>query len=192
MSDLRYSFAALRGDYVRAGLGLTLSLGPALAVPLASPVDYLLLPAAVLFLAFGMRTWQRQHSRVVVDRQGISIFRAGQVSLDWTSVRAVRLSYFSTRADRKEGWMQLTLTGEDPQRRMGRRKLRVDSSLDGFEQVAQCAAVAVRMNGLTVTLATRANFDALGIDLSEAGVGGLGDEAATMEAGELPAAREMR
>ena len=170
MSDLRYPLAALRGDYVRAGLGLTLSLAPAAAVPLASPVDYLLLPAAALFVLFGLRTWQRQQSRVVIDRQGISIFRAGQVSLAWESIRSVRLSYFSTRADRREGWMQLTLTGEDPQRSNGLRKIRIDSSLDGFEQVARCAAAAVRKNELTVSAATRANFDALGIDLSEAAV----------------------
>jgi hypothetical protein len=170
MSDLRYPIAALRGDYVRAGLGLTVSLGAALAVPLASPVDFLLLPAAALFGIFGLRTWHRQHSRVVVDPQGISIFRTGRVSLDWRSIRSVRLSYFSTRADRREGWMQLTLTGQDPQRRRGLRKLRIDSSLDGFEHVARCAAAAVRMNGLSVGATTRANFDALGIDIAEAAV----------------------
>ena len=167
MSDLRYPLAALRGDYVRAGVGLALSLAPAAAVPPASPVDYLLLPAAALFMIFGLRTWQRQRSRVVIDRQGISLFRAGQVSLAWGGIRSVRLSYFSTRADRREGWMQLTLTGEDPRRTHGLRKIRVDSSLDGFEQVARCAAAAVRMNALTVNAATRANFDALGIDLAD-------------------------
>ncbi|MBV8538247.1 MAG: hypothetical protein JO128_21800 [Alphaproteobacteria bacterium] len=170
MTDLRYPFAALRGDYVRAGLGVTLALAPALAIPLASPINYLLLPAAALFLAFGARTWQRQQSRVVIDRQGISLFRAGQVSLPWRSVRAVRLSYFSTRADRREGWMQLTLTGEDPERNRALRKVRIDSSLDGFEQVARCAAAAVRMNDLAVSATTRANFDALGIDIANGAV----------------------
>lgn len=170
MSDLRYPVAALRGDYTRAGIGLAVSLGAALAVPLASPVDWLLVPAAVLFVVFGWRTWQRQQSRVVVDPQGISIFRTRRVSLDWRSVRSVRLSYFSTRADRREGWMQLTLTGQDPQRGTGQRKLRIDSALDGFEQVARCAAATVRTNGLAVTAATRVNFDALGIDIAEAAV----------------------
>jgi len=167
MSELRYPAASLRGDYVRAGLGVTLSLAPAVAVPLASPVNYLLLPAALLFMVFGLRTWQRQQSRVVIDRQGISLFRTGQVSLAWQGVRSVRLSYFSTRADRREGWMQLTLTGDDPQQSQGLRKIRIDSSLDGFEQVARCAAATVRMNDLAVNTATRANFEALGIDLSD-------------------------
>lgn len=178
MSDLRYPLAALRGDYIRAGLGLILSLAPAVTVPLASPVDYLLLPAAALFMIFGLRTWQRQQSRVVIDRQGISLFRARQVSLAWRSIRSVRLSYFSTRADRREGWMQLTLTGEDPQRGQGLRKIRIDSSLDGFEQVARCAAVAVRMNELAVNAATRTNFGALGIDLSDSAVDPMAEMAA--------------
>ncbi len=167
MTDLRYPVAALRGDYIRAGFGLLLSLGPALAVPLSSPAEFLLLPAAGLFLVFGVRTWQRQRSRIRVDGQGISIFQPRQASLDWRHVRSVRLSYFSTRADRREGWMQLTLKGNDPQRGTGFSTIRIDSALDDFERVAHCAAAAVRRNGLTVSAATRANFDALGIDISE-------------------------
>jgi hypothetical protein len=177
MSELRYPVASLRGDYTRAGLGVALSLAPAAAVPLASPVNYLLLPAALLFVVFGLRTWQRHQSRVVIDRQGISLFRTGQVSLAWQSIRSVRLSYFSTRADRREGWMQLTLTGENPERRQGLRKIRIDSSLDGFEQVARCAAAAARMNDLAVNAATRANFGALGIDLSDAAADPLAEMA---------------
>lgn len=165
--DLRYPVAALRGDYIRAGLGLILCLGPALAVPLSTPADALLLPAAALFLGFGLHTWQRQRSRVVVDEQGISIFRRSRASLGWRQVRSVRLSYFSTRADRREGWMQLTLKGHDPQRRTGWRTIRIDSALDDFEQVARYAAAAVRANGLTVSPATRANFGALSIDVAD-------------------------
>lgn len=165
--DLRYPFAALRGDYIRAAVGAALCLAPALAVPLSSPADGLLLPAAALFLIFGVRTWQRQRSRVVVDGRRISIFTSRQASLDWRDVRSVRLSYFSTRADRREGWMQLTLKGLDPQRRTGFRTIRVDSALDNFERVASCAAAAVRQNHLAVSAATRANFDALGIDVTD-------------------------
>lgn len=167
MSDLRYPLAALRGDYVRAGFGLAFSLGLALAVPLASAADYLLLPAASLFLVFGLRTCQRQWARVVIDGRGISIFQPRQVSLDWRHIRSVRLSYFSTRGDRREGWMQLTLKGADLQRGRGLRTIRIDSALDEFERVAQCAAAAAQANGLVISPATRANFDALGIELAD-------------------------
>src|SRR4051812_20790631 len=100
MSELRYPTEALRGDYIRAGLGLVLTLGPALGIPLASPANYLLLPAAALFAAFALRTWRRQRTRVEITAEGISLFCSQRVSLPWTEVRSVRLSYFSTQRDR--------------------------------------------------------------------------------------------
>lgn len=169
---LRYPLRALRADYLRAGSGLALSLGPALAIPLTSPAMYVLLPAATLFLAFGLRTWQRHISRLEVDPAGISLFSPRRVSLPWNRVQAVKLSYYSTRADRTGGWMQLTLKGEDPQREGRLCTLRLDSSLDGFEQVARLAAAAAAANGLALPESTRTNFGALGIALDDSGLGG--------------------
>jgi hypothetical protein len=160
---LRYSWPALRGDYLRAGAGLALSLGPATAIPLTSPAMYVLLPVAALFLAFGVRTWRRQVSRVEIGPAGISLFSPQRVSLPWDKVRAIKLSYYSTRSDRTGGWMQLTLTGEDPQRAGRVCALRLDSSLDDFRRVAQLAAAAAVANGVSLPPATLANLGALGI-----------------------------
>jgi hypothetical protein len=168
MTELRYPPEALRGDYIRAGIGLVLTLGPALAIPLSSPANYLLLPAAALFLAFGWRTWRRQKTRLAVTADGISLFCSQRVSLSWTQVQSVRLSYFSTQRDRTGGWMQLTLKGIDPQRPGKLRAIHVDSTLPGFEIVARAAAAAAIHNGLTLSDATRANFGAAGFDLTEA------------------------
>jgi hypothetical protein len=155
---LRYSFAALRADYLRAGIGLALTLGPMLFIPVESPALYILGPAALLFLIFGLRTWQHHATRVEFDDTGISLFSLRRVSLGWNDLRAVKLSYYSTRADRTGGWMQLTLKGEGP------RTIRLESSLDGFDRVAQRAAAAVRHNGIELTPATQSNFSMLGID----------------------------
>jgi len=168
MTELQYSAAALRGDYVRAGIGLALTLGPQLAIPLASPATYVLAPAALLFLAFGVRTWRRQKSRILLTSEGISLFCPHRVNLDWTNVRSVRLSYFSTRRDRTGGWMQLTLKGTDPQRPGRLRTIRVDSTLEEFTSVAAQAAAAALRNGLALSEATAANFAALGIGLVDA------------------------
>jgi hypothetical protein len=164
---LRYSLRALRADYLRAGAGLVLSLGPAIAIPAASPAMYVLLPAAALFLAFGVRTWRRQISRVEIGPAGISLFSPSRVSLPWNRVQAVKLSYYSTRSDRTGGWMQLTLKGEDPQRGGKLCALRVDSSLDAFERVARLAATAAVANGVVLPDATRSNLSALGISVDE-------------------------
>lgn len=186
MNDLRYPVEALRGDYLRAGIGLVLTLAPAFAIPVASPAMYVLVPAAALFLVFGVRTWQRQRSRVVLDGQGISIFWPRRVSLDWQQVRSVKLSYFSTRADRTGGWMQLTLCGREPGRGGITRTIRLDSTLAGFETVAHQAAAAVRANGLELSPATHANFGVLGIDVSDPAGAWLADDAGAASA----AARE--
>ncbi len=167
MSELRYDSQSLRGDYIRAGFGLALTLGPALTIPLSSPAMYVLGPAAALFLAFGLWTWRRQATRVRLDDEGISLFYPQRVSLPWTEVQSVRLSYFSTRRDRTGGWMQLTLKGGDPQRKGSLRAIRVDSALEGFDSVARAAAAAAIRNRLALNDATRANFGALGIDMAD-------------------------
>ncbi len=165
MNELRYPFAALRADYLRAAAGLALTLGPALAVPAGSAALYVLGPAAALFLAFGVRTWQRQRSRVRLGLDAISLFSVARVSLAWNDLHSIKLSYFSTRGDRTGGWMQMTLKGEDPQRRGTLRTIRLDSSLEGFADVARRAADAARAKGLLLSEPTRSNFAALGIAL---------------------------
>lgn len=157
MMELRYRFDSLRADYLRAGAGLLLTLGPAALVPAGSAAHYVLLPAAALFLAFGLRTWWRQRSRLVLDEAGISLFSWRRVSLAWNGIRALKLAYYAVRTDRTGGWMQLTLKGE-------RETIRVDSSLDRFEELVRRVAGAARTNGVTVSPATRANLVALGLD----------------------------
>lgn len=163
MSVMRYPFEALRADYLRAGAGLSLTLGPALFIPLDSPAMYLLGPAALLFLVFGLRTWRRQMSRVEIDAAGVSLFAPQRVSLPWSALRSVKLSYYSTRADRTGGWMQLTLKSDDGS------VIRLDSSLDGFEHVSRLAAAAAQRQGIILAPTTQSNFSALGIDVDAPG-----------------------
>lgn len=167
MNEFSYPASAVRGDYVRAGLGLLLTVGPALAIPWSSPANLVLLPAACLFAIFSYRTWRRQHSRVVVNDGGISISGPRRVSLAWPQLRSVKLSYFSTRRDHAGGWMQLKLRGEDPRRPARSCTIRLDSTLDGFAGVARRAAAAAAANGLPLSAATQANLAALGIDAAD-------------------------
>jgi hypothetical protein len=164
MSELSYPAGTLRGDYVRAALGLLLTIGPALAIPWSSPANLVLLPGACLFAIFSIRTWRRQQCRVFVNDRSISIFGLRPVSLEWAKIKSVNLSYFSTRRDHSGGWMQLKLRGEDPRRPDRLCTIRIDSTLDGFETVVRRAAAAATASGLSVSAATRANFAALGID----------------------------
>jgi len=66
--------------------------------------------------------------------------------------------------DRREGWMQLEL-------RSGRKKVRLDSRIEGFAELVGKSANAAKSRGLTLNAATVANLGALGVRLhSEPGV----------------------
>lgn len=155
--QLSYPARALVGDYARAGIGFVLTAGPAAVVPADSIALWIFGSLAVLFVAFGLRTARRHASRLELGDDRISLFGPGQVSFAWEELAAVRLSYYSTTADRQGGWMQLTLEGE------GGGTIRLDSTLDGFVDVARRAARAAKARGLGLSSATASNFQALGI-----------------------------
>jgi hypothetical protein len=164
MSIHRYPPRGLTGDYVRAAVGLALTMGPFLMVPLGSVASWIFGPLALLFLAFGWHTFARQATRVELSPSGISLLGPRRASLAWEALRSVQLSYYATKSDRAGGWMQLTLKGDGPS-----AKVRIDSSLEGFDAVARQAAAAAEARAIDVSEATRANFDALGIALGEGG-----------------------
>lgn len=162
MTQHRYPLDAVVGDYLRAGVGLALTAGPAALAPLDSPVQYVLLPLAVLFAMFAVRTGRRHGARVEIARDTLSLFQPRQVSLSIGNVKSVKLSYYSTKTDRAGGWMQLTLDGAGGPRG---GTIRVDSGLEGFADVARWAAAAARVNGIELSRATLANLGALGIEV---------------------------
>ena len=154
-----YSPRAMVGDYVRAGIGVALTAGPLVAVPSGSASVWVLGPLTVLFALFGLRTAWRHASRVELADDRISLFGPGRVSFPWHELAAVKLSYYATTADRQGGWMQLTLKGA------GGGTIRLDSTLDGFVDVARRAARAAIDNGVRLSVASSSNFQALGISV---------------------------
>ncbi|HYC05896.1 MAG TPA: hypothetical protein VED40_21570 [Azospirillaceae bacterium] len=153
--DLRYPADALRGDHLRALAGLALTAGPFL---LTTPHPLLAVPlalAAALFAAYEARTLLRQATTYRLDVEGIAARGPFGKPIKWAELSDVKLDYYSTRKDRKEGWMQLTLTG-------GGKRLALESSLDGFDRVAALAAEAATENRLRLSERTRDNFVSLG------------------------------
>ena len=153
----RYPRRSLIADYFRAAVGVLCTAPPVVLVPLNPVVQSVLAGLLLLFLCFALRTAQRQRIRVTVSDSAISM-RPGAVPLCWRDLTSVRLAYYSTRRDQRQGWMQLTL-------RAGRRALRVESSLDGFSDIVRRAAAAAGVNRLAVSPASLANFQWLGISL---------------------------
>lgn len=164
MTEYHYPRRSITADFTRAALGLTITLGPSLAVPAASIAQFVLVPLALLFLVFGIRTWRRSVAVVAITAREISLSAPWQARLAWGNLKAVRLNYYSTRFDRTGGWMQLMLKGHGGPEGA---TIRLDSTLEGFSEIARQAASAARAARIPLSEATRNNFGALGIAVDE-------------------------
>ncbi len=158
-----YPMRALTADYLRAGIGLGLSLLMILLGHTGSAVTALLAGVAALFAIHGLNTATRHKMRLTVGEDAI-VFRGWRrVGLSWKDMTEFKLSYYSTarardrRAGDRRGWMQLRLKGKGV-------TIRLDSSLDGFEKVARRAAAAAQTNGIAIDPTSLSNLDALGTE----------------------------
>jgi hypothetical protein len=156
MMQFRYEPSVLTGDYVRAGFGVVLTWGPLLIVEAAPIMVYILGALGGVFAVFGIRTLIRQMTIIELSGEGIRARGPIGKALSWDDLGAMKLAYYSTRRDRQKGWMHLTLKG-------GGKALGVDSSIDGFETIAETALDAATRRNLVLSDVTRANLDALGL-----------------------------
>jgi len=159
----RYPTGPLYGDYARACAGLLLTGVPPLLLNMNLWVGLPMAGAAALFALFGARTAQRHATIVEVDEGGIVAHGPLGGSIRWEDLAYVRLNYYSTRRDRGLGWMQLTLKSSAGKSSAG-ATVRLESSLEGFDDIAEQVVEAARSRGIRMTDTTISNFAALGID----------------------------
>lgn len=155
MSRHRYPAAALARDYLRAAAGFILGV---MLIALAQPipiVQYVLGTIAALFALFGIRTLVRQMSHVEVTDAGIRTAGPLGGAIAWDELESVELRYYSTRRDRRGGWLQLKLRG-------GGRRLAYDSSLGDFVALARRAAREAQSRGRAIAPETLDNLAAIG------------------------------
>lgn len=157
MTRHHYPAKAMMGDYIRAGFGLVLTGTPMLLSPAGSAALWVLGPLFTLFAVFGARTALRHHTVVETDEQRIVARGLLSQQLTWSALEEVKLNYYSTKRDRSQGWMQLVLIA-------GKDRVRLDSTLEGFPEVARRAYLTARAKGLELSEATVANFAALGFE----------------------------
>ena len=163
MTRLYYPLSRLWPDYLRAVAGLVICLGLVLFTALQSVIFALLVGLSLLFAWLGAMTLWRQQVGIELDASGVvrrnlwcerlGLGRWGlgrAVALRWLKVRAVDLRYYSTRRDRSEGWLQLTIEAEGG-------TLRVDSNLIGFPSLVEMAFAAAERNGVAIGETSRLN-----------------------------------
>ena len=156
MTRHAYPMSALLSDYARASFGLALALPPLLFLPLNRYVALLFLLLCALFIVFASRTVLRQLGPVEMTEAEIRSTGPFARRLEWAALDELRLAYYATRRDGSSGWMQLAL-------RAGRRRLKLDSRIEGFAAIVGRAVAAARQRQVRLSPTTTSNLVALGI-----------------------------
>jgi len=158
-----YPHRSLLGSYLRASLGIVLTLVPLLLLNPISVIVYLLVFLLCVFVGYGLRAIIRQFTRFEVS--GACIVMSGPVkrSMNWEELKGFSLNYYSTRRDREAGWMHLRLKG-------GGVRLGIDSTISDFEELVGLALHAATQNGVVLDAVTARNLRALGIARSDGGL----------------------
>jgi len=159
-ADLRYPRQTLWADYVRASIGVLLCGLPLLLIDVNQWLGFLLAGGFVLFALFLVRTALRHRTRYLLGADTLCADGPAGGIVEWHRLDRLKLSYFSTKRDRSDGWMQLSVGST------GGRTVKIDSSLEGFHDVVERAAHAAGETGLTLSEATRANLKAMGITVA--------------------------
>ncbi len=133
---------------------------PLLLVDVNHWVAVLLGAGFVLFGAFFVRTALRQRTHYLLGPDTLCADGPAGTLVEWNQLDRMRLSYFSTKRDRSGGWMQLVVGSA------GARAVKVDSSLDGFYDVVERAALAAEAKGLELNRTTRINLRSMGISVA--------------------------
>ena len=156
-ADLRYPRQTLWADYIRASAGALLCGAPLLFLDVNHWLALVLAAGCVLFVLFLVRTALRHHTRYLLAADTLCADGPAGGIVEWSRLDRLKLSYFSTKRDRSDGWMQLSVGS------VGGRTVKIDSSLDGFHDVVERAAEAAKATELRLSRATRANLKAMGI-----------------------------
>ena len=156
MSLHHYPASTIAGDYFRAGIGLALTAGPLILLNPIRAVAYVLLPLAILFGLFAGRTVLRQMTRYEVTDNELRAAGLARAAIKWADLEGVELRYYSTRRDRRRGWMQLRIKSADD-------TIRLDSTLQGFSNIVGRAVEEAAERGITLSEPTQENVRALGI-----------------------------
>ncbi len=160
-ADLRYPRQTLLADYFRAGTGAVLCGLPLAVIEVNHWVALVLGAGFVLFAVFFVRTALRQRTRYVLGPDTLCADGPAGTLVEWSRLDRMKLSYFSTKRDRSDGWMQLAVGSA------GGRLVRVDSCTRGLSTILSNGRRArPRTVGLPLSVATRANLRSMGISVA--------------------------
>jgi hypothetical protein len=156
MTSHAYPTSAMLGDYFRAGAGCVPATVVLVTLPVNAIAGIALAGLALLFASFGIRTVLRHCSPLEMTDSTLRATGLLRASIVWQELDRMRLGYYSTRRDRRDGWMQLEL-------RSGSSSINLDSRIEGFAELVARSARAAERRGLSLDAATLANLAVLGV-----------------------------
>jgi hypothetical protein len=153
---LRWPLAKLMSDYWRGGIGVFVLVICASAAPLGSMWQWLLLVLASLFAAFLADTALRHTTYYSVNDNGLSRVHPiwGQTSATWGELKLLDLRYYSTRRDRKHGWMDARIETQ-------RTTFAIDDRLQGFAGIVERVSAELNIRGRGISETTSENLSSL-------------------------------
>ena len=155
-----YPATAMVGDYLRAAAGLVPTGVVFATEPVGTVAATVLGSFAAIFGIFGLRTVLRHGTSLEMTETELRAYGAWPSRISWAELDRMKLTYYSTRRDRRSGWMQLELSA-------GRARVRLDSRIAGFDRLVRRAAEVAAERGVELNEATFDNLHALGIRLPE-------------------------
>jgi hypothetical protein len=155
MSVHRYPPQSLVKDYTYAGGGLLASVavlywGPGTVIAIA----FVILAALCAF--FVVRTVDRNRAVVSLDDETLTMTSFQTTRVRWADLARMTLFYYSTKRDKSDAWMELTL--KDTQ-----ATIKLDSRLEGFLAIVVKAARVARERRIPLNQITLSNLKALKI-----------------------------
>jgi hypothetical protein len=162
MSRHVYPASAMIGDYLRAAVGLVPTGVLFSTVPVGGVAATVLGSFAAIFGMFGLRTALRHGTSLEMSETELRARGVWTSTIAWAEMDRMKLAYYSTRRDRKTGWMQLEVGANG-------RRLQLDSRIGGFDQVVRRAAAAAAARDVELSEATIANLQALGVRVPDPG-----------------------
>ena len=164
MTCYAYPTSAMYSDYLRAAAGFFPTAAILTTMPVGTVAAIVLSGFGAIFAVFGVRTVVHHGTRFDLTESALRASGLRRTSIAWAELDRMTLAYYSTRRDRRDGWMQLEL-------RSGRKRVRIDSRINGFAELVSKSANAAKSRGLALNAATLANLAALGVSLhSQAGI----------------------
>ena len=153
----RWPANALRGDFLRMGLCLSVCVLFLALVPATSIAFFALAALTIAFGAYFAQTLLRARTTLTLVPEGLAaagIF--GTRVIRWDALDQFALRYYTLRRDKEAGWLDLKLGCPG-------FSITIDDRLDGFRPILERAWAAASSRDIGLSSSTYANLTAAGL-----------------------------